>query len=181
MDFLPIFTKAEKCNLWSTQYPEDEKDIFKSIFDDWNNTAYLIDIFTENKDKLEFWEISIDEAIDKVLDEAQHFNDELWAIETGYEGYEHLTMKDVFYPLHDNVYSLNWKNEAHRKGKPDESKFKKPMLRIYAIELEDGCMVITGGAIKLDREMDDNEKEKLSIVQKYLQEQKIISREGLIN
>lgn len=181
MEFLPIFTKAEDCNLWSAHYPEDEKDVFKILFDKWADTSFLFEFFTNNEERLAFWGISVDDAIERVLDEAQHFNDELWAIETGHKGYEQLTMKDVFFPLHDNIYSLNWENEAHRKGKPDESKFKKPMLRIYAIELEDGCMVVTGGAIKLEKEMDDVEKEKLTKVQKYLEEQKINSRQGLID
>jgi len=58
------------------------------------------------------------------------------------------------------------------------------MLRIYAIELDDGTMVITGGVIKLTLKMEgvymENALRKLSRVRDYLRSHQITSREGLI-
>jgi hypothetical protein len=182
MEFRHIFTKPEHCNLWAVQYPEDEADIFKQLFDKWSDTEYLLDFMVNNQPNLNFWKLTVDEAVDKAYEEAEHFSDELWAIETGYPGYENISLQDIFIPLHNNVYSMVTRNERQRKGRPNK---EKPMLRLYAIELEEGCMVITGGAIKLIEKMEgevfEREFIRLKRVQEYLKEQGISTRDGLLN
>ena len=57
------------------------------------------------------------------------------------------------------------------------------MIRIYAIELEDGTYVITGGAIKISEKMDrahfEPEIKNIKRVQEFLKEQGITTKEGL--
>jgi len=58
------------------------------------------------------------------------------------------------------------------------------MLRVYAIELDEGCFVITGGAIKLTPQMTTNElineKNRIEQVQEYLKLSGISDKAGLI-
>lgn len=185
MEFCSIFTDEEKANLWAVCYPEHEKDgvemdIFSMLFDLWNDTEYLKVFFNDNSDlKNPFWNyLSPDKALDKVLDEAYFFEEELNNIENSKDANKNL--KNIFKPLHENVYSINFDNEQHRKGKPD---FTNPIIRLYAIELSDGTLIITGGALKLTETMEgeefENEFKNLKRVQEYLEQEGIDSKEGL--
>lgn len=57
------------------------------------------------------------------------------------------------------------------------------MLRLYAIKIDDGSIVITGGAIKLTKMMEgpmfDKEIQNLKIVQQYLESEGVSFSEGL--
>ena len=97
MKIVPTFgvqRNPEGCKLWSVCYDENRKkrnyvDIFTILFDLWNDTSYLQKFFEENEQDLAnpFWNnISIDQAIDKVLDESADFEDELQGIELNLEG-----------------------------------------------------------------------------------------------
>jgi len=186
MDFLGIF--VENGLLYSVCYPEDQSDgqlndIFKILFDRWADSEYLLEFFKENYSDLAtpFWNgMTIDQAIQQVLFEREDFEYVLWAIETKQPEFEQKSFRDVFKPLHDNIYSLNWKNEQSRKARPD---LKDSMLRIYATELEDGSYVITGGAIKLTEKMIGSQYNKefknLERVQEFLTTQGIFTKEGL--
>lgn len=188
MEFHPIFTVKEECNLWAVCYlayenNAESNDVFNELFNLWNNTEYLQNFFIEHKNELftPFWNgMTIDNAVDQVMDEAENFEDELRAIETKEPGYENKSLNQVFEHLHDNIYSLNWSNENHRKARPN---LQTPMLRLYAIELEDGTFVVTGGAIKLTQKMTgerfDTELKNLNIVEEYLKKEGIINKEGL--
>jgi hypothetical protein len=187
MEFCSIFTNEEKANLWSVCYPEHQKDgeemdIFSMLFDLWNNTEYLKTFFNDNKDLTNpFWNnLSPDQAIDKVLDEAYDFEKELYKIEISENADSGITLKDIFKPLHENIYSINFSNEQHRKGKPN---YSDPIIRLYGIELADGTLIITGGALKLTESMEgkqyENEFRNLERVQAYLKQEGIDSKEGL--
>lgn len=103
------------------------------------------------------------------------------AIETKLPGYENMSLHDVFEKLHDNIYSIKFDSETHMKAKLN---LNKPFLRLYAILLEDGTYVITGGAIKLTKKMAGNEFDSefinLKRVQEYFKRTGIINRQGLI-
>jgi hypothetical protein len=186
MEFFSIF--AENGLLYSTCYPENKEggqpvDILSILFDRWSDTEYLVKYFTANQKDFNdpFWKgITIDQAVDQVLKEREQFEHLLWAIETKQPGYEHKSFKDVFKPLHKNIYSLNFSNENDRKARPES---KNSMLRIYATELEDGSYVISGGVIKITEKMIgdqfDNEMKNLDRVKAFLKTQGISTKEGL--
>jgi hypothetical protein len=185
MDFRCIFTNQD--SLWAVCYPENQVDgktqsILKVLLEQWNDTEYLTEFFVANQEKLNtpFWSgISIDDAIDKVIDEAQNLHDELWRVSTKQKGYENCSLSEIFEPLHDNILSLRSDNENHRKARTRPDLYPKPMLRLYALELEDSTYVLTGGGIKLLKVMDDIHKEKLRSVQLFLKQEGITTREGL--
>lgn len=59
-------------------------------------------------------------------------------------------------------------------------------LRIYAIKLEQGVYIITGGAIKLTLRMDEREHtrrelEKMEKVRQYLLEENIVDEDGFLD
>lgn len=184
-----IFTNQDTCKLWAVCYPSDKVgskwvDIFTKVMRLWGDAKYLMEYFKSHKILLEtdFWRnMSIEEAVDKVSDEREHFDNELYSIEKGLPGYEKISMADIFLPLHNNIYSINFTNESFRKAKPD---FEKPMIRIYGIELEDGTIIVTGGAIKLTKDMPDDqfddEFNKLNHLRDYLKSEGIIDKQGLL-
>lgn len=186
IEFLSIFVTDG--SLLAACYPEDEidgqkVDIFTKLFDFWSNTEYLKDFFVNHKDELadSYWKgMTIDQAIDKVLNERENFEKELWSIETQQPGYEGRTIREVFKRLHISLVSLDWSGEMHRKARPDQP---ASIIRIYGIELQDGTIILTGGALKLTEKMlgeqFDVARNQLARVQRYLNSEKIDSKEGL--
>ena len=56
--------------------------------------------------------------------------------------------------------------------------------KIYAIELEDDCLIVRGGAIKLSKGMNkqhlENELDKLRTIQGFIDAEGIVYKDGLI-
>lgn len=187
MDFKRIFTKEKDCPLWSVCYPEHEKDgkpkdIFRILLKKWNDDEFLDTFFNENEEILnKYWEISIDEAFERVKNESLVFEVQLSGIINNKPQYVGKELKDLFKRLHVSSTSGITINDSHRKGKPD---LGEPMIRLYAIELDDETIIITGGGIKLYDTMQasnlDGENNQLRKVQQYLSEQNIRTREDLL-
>lgn len=71
-----------------------------------------------------------------------------------------------------------------RKGKGKRQTTHSSWLRLYAIKLEKGIYLITGGAIKLtqlmsEREHTINELKKMEMVRNYLLDNGIIDADGI--
>lgn len=188
MNIFSIFDPPNS-SLWAVCYPEDnpaeggDYDVFSKLYDQWNNTEYLHDFFEQHKKALEdpFWEgMSREDAIKQVEQEAAALEDKLYCIDQQLPACAGETLNSIFIPLHSNIFSINFANEQHRKGRLRK---RASMLRIYAVELEDGTLVITGGGIKLTEKMEgelEDEKKQLTRVQKYLKEQGITDKNGLL-
>lgn len=175
MKFNRIFTKEIKCRLWSVVYPEErsKRDIFSIVFNNWNNPEYLYDFFEEHQKKLShpyFEGMEVEDAIDKIYDEVNDFEKHILKIQKKIPGYEHLTLDDLFTSLHSPEYTLAFDKENQKKAKPY---FTKPLLRLYAIKL-DNAFIVTGGAIKLVKEMRGSylqvELDNLIRVQKFIKD-----------
>jgi hypothetical protein len=192
MEFIPIFTNENDCNLWSACYPEDKKrGKNKSIFDilineKWSDPKYVREFLTTNSKDLftPFWKgLTITDAAAQISDERTKLDERLFAIEYKVKGYEYISLINYFQKLHTNKASLITKNENIVKGKP--TLFRPPLLRLYGIELEDGVIIVTGGTIKLKKDMiGDNfdfEIQRLNRVQEFLKQEGIINRQGLID
>lgn len=190
MKITPIFEgdiKPEDCTLWAVTYlemGEDAPNIFVSLFDMWHNTEYLRKFFTPKVDDLDLtWRgMKVEEAIDRIEDEADDFSEELKDTETKAAGYEDKTMDDVFEHLHAEEFRFRGRNKDHRKARPN---LHDSALRIYAIRLEDGCFIVTGGGIKLAAKMKDAELEieldRIERVQDYLKREGITDKMGLVD
>lgn len=89
MNFIPIFTKSNTCDLWSVCYPEDEidgmqRDIYSILMDEcWTDMKYLIDFIKIEKESVgfdtHFWEgYSISDMVEKIQIEIASLDNELY-------------------------------------------------------------------------------------------------------
>ena len=176
MEIISIFTDERVSNLWAVKYDGHDKDIFSTLFDLWNEPEYLTEYLDGNSKDLftDFWKgKSIDEAIENILDEAGSFEDELYKIENKETGYEGINLGNKFVQLHNRINSISTKQDSFKKAKPNKNDFKNSMLRLYAYELEGGIFIVTGGAIKLTREMDKSEIAKIEQLKNFLDSENI--------
>ncbi|MFM7857587.1 MAG: hypothetical protein ACKO96_38110, partial [Flammeovirgaceae bacterium] len=120
-----------------------------------------------------FGSVSLQAAIRQTRNEARRLEDKLHELASGNPD----NLDSIFEPLklEEPV------NLTRSKAKGD---VPKSWLRIYAIKLEANVYVVTGGAIKLTRSMQDrdhtkHELEKFARCKSFLREQGIVDVEGL--
>jgi len=176
-----------KDSLYAIKYDKNVDDEFTKLFENWNDVQYLESFFEEHKKDLQkgfYNNISIEEAVFKTIEEAGDLEKEL--IEIAEEGkinnYENL--QTLFKPLYNKDKS-RYPIPEHQKSKVYGS-YRKSWLRIYAIRIDENVFIITGGAIKLTRTMNDREHlltelNKLNQVKQFLIEQEIIDVDTIID
>ncbi|MTI20770.1 hypothetical protein E1176_07035 [Fulvivirga sp. RKSG066] len=152
-----------KDRLWAVRYEGDSTHIFKQLKENWSDASWLQTFFDKHQSDLQsgfFGDIEVDDAAFETIFEA----DELFeAIEVA-EGKD---LDDLFEPLDDREFRI--KDFQKQKAKGEEH---KSWLRIYAVRFMDGY-IITGGAIKLTKTMQEREHtslelKKLSVVRDAL-------------
>lgn len=172
MKIVAIFA-VENNSLLSVQFEDEDSDEFSSMFDKWNDIEYLEKFFEDNKTDLQsgfFGNITIDSAIFRTIDEAERLENYIRTIaKRGTKNPEDTRLDLVFTPLHKNDYSIkHLQSKAY--GKKSHS-----WLRLYAIRIAENLYVVSGGAIKLTKTMNDRphlqkELDKLKVTQQYLKE-----------
>lgn len=187
MELLPIFVgDATLEGLYAIKYPGEASDEFERLFNFWNDTNYIQEYFVLNKDYLQtlfFKNISIDELIDKILDEAQLLENSLYEFTAkGFDSEEN-NLQMLFKPLYNTEYTIPIHQKT--KAKVGGRFIKNPILRIYALRIGNNTFVITGGAIKLTRAMKEHpdtiiELEKLERVKSFLEANEINIDDDLI-
>lgn len=162
--------------LTSFRYGTDQPDEFSRLFSQWQDPEYLFNFFTENIDDLQsgfFGAISLQSAIRQTRDEARRLETKLLQLARGKPD----NLDSIFEPLKiDEPIEL-----TRSKAKGDT---RKTWLRIYAIKLQANTYIVTGGAIKLTRNMQDRahtdaELKRFSRCKAYLREIGITDIEGL--
>lgn len=165
MKIIPIFNPDLVPGIYTVQYDDNEiePDEFARIFDLWNSPLILDAFFNENIQDLQsgyFKSITIREAIEITIDEANGFEELLLSYESN-----GANVLNLFKPLNNYEYRI----VDHQKLK---GRYRRGWLRIYAIRLTDGSLIITGGAIKLTRLMNrphlEQELNKLNRVKDFL-------------
>lgn len=172
----------------NNEFVEDKepKDEFSRLFNNWQDPEYLDGFFNKHKQDLQrefFNYISIEEAIEKTIDEAYEFQQEI--LSTAGKGKE-----DIFQSLQTLFKPLNKSEEAiypipdYQKNKAYSS--RKSWLRIYAIRIDENVFIITGGAIKLTKTMNEREHlekelKKLEEVKQFLISECIIDNDSIID
>lgn len=152
-------------SLAAIKYKEDEKDCFDDCFSKWDDIEYLEEFFYQNESDLQdgFWNLSCEDAVNRVLDEAQAFKDDII-----YYAEKGNLDSHIFVPLHKNDITIK-RSESKAYG----SDTTASMLRLYAIRLGKNKFVVTGGAIKLTKQLQEREHtaqelKKLKYVADYL-------------
>lgn len=168
MEIVRIFADQ----LTSFRYDTDQPDEFSRLFSQWQDPEFLYTFFTEHIEDLQsgfFGAVSLPAAIRQTRDQARKLEQRVLhlASETP------TNLDSIFEPL--------------RLEEPIEltrSKAKGAWMRIYAIKLQPNVYVVTGGAIKLTRSMQDRDHTMLELrkferCKDFLREQGVTGLEGL--
>lgn len=172
MEIVSIF--ADQLTAFS--YETDQPDEFSRIFSQWQDPQFLYEFFTENIEDLQsgfFGFISLQTAVNQTRNEARKLEKKLLQLASRTPD----NLDSIFEPLR-----LEEPIELTRsKAKGDQL---KTWLRVYAIKLESNVYVVTGGAIKLTRSMQDRDHTRLELrkferCKDFLQEHGITDIDGL--
>ncbi|MCM1452304.1 MAG: hypothetical protein NC102_08590 [Clostridium sp.] len=177
MEFVRIIENYD--HLWAVKDRDEDVDELTLLFRKWNNVEYLLNFFIENFDDLkDFFKIErLDKAVEDTLEDAERLQE--LVMEFPYTQ----NLDDIFKPLGITDTRLseltrekarNWNRERHASW-----------LRIYAIRLEPNVYVITGGAIKLTRTMQEREHtakelEKLNRCKSFLKSNGIFDQDSFV-
>ena len=156
MKIVSIF--AEK--LFAFHYEGELLDEYGRLLDLWNDPEYVFGFAEKNKDYIKLLGYSLDDFTECVLSDAEFLEDLLLEYERN-----ELIMDGCFQPLHNEEYQYKILSFQKKKCK---------FLRLYAIRIDINCFVITGGAIKITRTMQEHpetnrELQKLNRCKSYLQ------------
>lgn len=178
MKIVSIFEHV-KGSLLSVKYLDHTKDVLPELFDNWTDVEYLNDFFTTHYSDLTsgFYEdqnpgITIEEAIQNTIDQAEELETRLYDIALGQDG-AYYALQAIFKPLENKEQKLI------RIPTLQQSKVtgfnRKAWLRIYAVRIGPNTFVVSGGAIKLTTTMDTREHlrielNKLNITVNYLKD-----------
>lgn len=137
----------EDGRLWAVRYGNDKENALQKVLSQWSDAEWLADFFTQNFDDLiSYFRITnIEDAIFQTMEE----KDDLACIIMDISPEANL---DCFFrPLDNN--QIGEMLLGKEKGRPN----RRSWLRLYAIKLNIGIYIITGGAIKLTHTMQERE------------------------
>ena len=178
----PIMTFDEitESRLWAVHYDNEEMNALDTVFTQWNDTGYLLDFFRKNFDDLvSYFKITkLEDAIYDTMEDSDALECLILDIEP------EANLDELFRPLENSRTSemMLSKEKARLKNRPRHASW----LRIYAIKLNPGIYVITGGAIKLTRTMQEREHtlkemEKMEKIRQYLVANKVVDDDSFID
>ncbi len=177
MEFVRIIDNYN--HLWAVKSQDKEDDEITDLFNKWNNVEFLINFFTENIDDLkEYFHIErLSQAINDTLDDADALEELIFEFpytENLDELFKPLDITDTRASELSREKARNWDRERHASW-----------LRVYAIRLEPNIYVITGGAIKLTRTMQERthtqtELEKLNHCKAYLRAHGVFDKDSFV-
>ena len=166
--------------LWAVRYDGMTDNALQTLFEQWNNPEWLVDFFLANMSDLEsYFKITdINQAIFDTIDDNQRIQCLILDISP------EANLDKIFRPLENSRTSemLLGKEKARIKERSQHASW----LRIYAIKLEPGCYIITGGAVKLTRTMQERahtlaELNKMETVRNFLIDGGAIDADGFID
>lgn len=167
----------ENDKLWAVRYDGDDDNILQKIFEQWSNPIWLVDFFTENISDLEsYFKITdLNRAIFDTIDDSNELQCLILDITPDAD------LDKIFRPLENNRTNeiVLGKEKAKLRNRPRHASW----LRLYAIKLEPGCYIITGGAIKLTQKMEERshtlqELRKMEQVRNLLVEVGVVDNVG---
>lgn len=177
MKFVRIIPKYN--HLWAVKSPNEEVDELTLLFRKWNNAEYLLDFFMANLEDLkDFFKIErLDQAVEDTLEDAEALEE----LVLDFPYTEHLD--ELFKPL--DITDTRMSELTREKARNCDRDRHASWLRIYAIRLESNVYVITGGAIKLSRTMQEREHtalelDKLNRCKAYLKANGVFDQDSFV-
>ncbi len=140
----------EDGRLWAVMYDEEGVNVLEKVFAQWNDYEWLRTFFTLHAEDLAsyFHITDIDQAIFDTVDDANDL--ECLILDINPEA----NLDELFRPLENTRLSEVILGREKGKGRYGSH---ASWLRLYAIRLESGRYIITGGAIKLTATMRERE------------------------
>lgn len=163
----------EDGRLWAVRYQGDNENALQKVMGQWNDAEWLADFFTQNFDDLvSYFKITkLDEAVYDTMEDSDELECLILDISPD------ANLDELFRPLENGRTSemMLSKEKARLRNRPRHASW----LRLYAIKLNPGIYVISGGAIKLTRTMQEREHtlielEKLEKVRQYLVANRVV-------
>lgn len=144
-------------HLWAVKAQDKEADELTLLFRNWTNGDYLLDFFMEHFDDLKgYFHIErLDEAVSDTFEDAEALQE----LVLDFPYTEHLD--SLFKPL--DITEAQSTELSREKARNWDRGRHASWLRIYAIRLEPDVYVVTGGAIKLTRTMQEREHTALEL------------------
>lgn len=144
-----LITENEK--LWAVRYGDSLDNVLDTILGQWNDVSWLRSFFKQNStDLASYFKITdVNKAIYDTIEDSERLQCLIMDISPD------ANLDEIFRPL-DNSRTAEMilgKEKARLRNTPRHASW----LRIYAIKLDPGIYVITGGAIKLTRTMQERE------------------------
>lgn len=177
IDVMTFDKILENNSLWAVRYDGESDNSLRMVFNQWNDPEWLWNFFTENMADLEsYFKITdVDQAIYDTMDDSDELECLILDISPD------ANLDKFFRPLENSrtAEMILGKEKTRLWQRAEHASW----LRLYAIKLEPGCYIITGGAIKLTRTMQEREhtlKElrKMEHVRNLLIEQGAIDADG---
>lgn len=155
--------------LFAIQYEGEEDNEYDRLLDHWGDTEYLIDFLLKNKQDIPTGK-TLEEMANFLMEDAFSIDDRLLDILE----HEEENLSFFFRPLHNHEYQSQIL--SLQKG-------RQFYLRLYALKISEDIFLITGGAIKLTRAMQERphtQKEliKLNAVRDYLKDQGVFDEDS---
>ena len=166
--------------LWAVRYEGEADNVLYATFAQWNDVEWLRAFFVENKKDLEsyFKVTDVNKAIYDTLEDNERLQCLILDLDPDTD------LEALFQPLNNNQTAAFILDKE--KARPDRKTGHLSWLRLYAIRLEKGVFIITGGAIKLTYKMSErahtlHELVKMEQVRDFLLEEGIIDKDSFIN
>lgn len=165
MKIVPIF--AQK--LFAIQYEGEDENEYDRLLGLWGDTEYLVDFLLKNKRDIPDRR-TLEEMANFLREDAFAIDDRLLEILER----EDENLSFFFQPLHNQEYQTQVL--SLQKG-------RRYYLRLYALKISEDIFLITGGAIKLTRTMQERrhtqkELDKLNAARDYLRDQDIFDEDS---
>ncbi|HLK28957.1 MAG TPA: hypothetical protein VKT28_10255 [Puia sp.] len=197
MELVPIFVDDEGSveGLFAVRYREGEPDEFERLFEQWDDSNFVLSYFLFNEEFLkdsyfDYYETfgHFDKAFN--LSEKVEFEaTQIYSLFIQYrlDGYKTSSgfLQTLFKPLEKEKKQFDEDSLQESKFKiEDKINNPQPILRLYGLRIEDNTFVITGGAIKLTHWMEHHhdtleELNKLQKVKEWLLENDVTSQDDI--
>ncbi len=137
--------------LWAVIYDGEEENIITKTFSNWLNPDFLHRFFVDNNaDLWSFFRITnLEQAVFDTMEDAAKLACIILDLAPD------ANLDTVFRPLENYRFSEMTLSKEKAKGQVTNN--HPSWLRIYAIKIEKGIFLVTGGAIKLTRTMAERE------------------------
>ena len=156
--------------LWSVRFEGESENALFHCFAQWSDVVWLREFFIKNKGDLEsFFNVTdVNEAISETIEDADKL--QCLILDLSPEA----DLEKMFRPLD---------NRQTAALMLDKEKTRLSWLRLYAIRLEKGSFIVTGGAIKLtvtmsERQHTFEELAKMEKVRNFLLDEGIVDRDS---